>query len=167
MRKVLLSATALLFIIAACSAPVKKTQIRPHQPPISGKDAEILIKGAYQHIGEPYRYGGMTPRGWDCSGFVHGMYKKYLGVSVPRSTGKLFSATIPVDPKNTRPGDLVFFRIRTAKPSHVGIYIGRAKFIHSSTSAGVIISSLREDYYRKHFYCYRRIRQEYLADGRR
>ena len=94
------------------------------------------------------------------------MYKRYLGITIPRSTGKLFSATLNVGPREIRPGDLVFFRIDSAKPSHVGIYMGKGRFIHSSTSAGVIVSNLREDYYRKHFYAYRRIRYEVLADGR-
>jgi cell wall-associated NlpC family hydrolase len=166
MRKLLPIVFIPLFIITACSGPVKRTQTGPPSRPLPGEDAERLLAGAFQHIGEPYRYGGFSSRGWDCSGFVHGMYKRYLGISVPRSTKKLYLATYDVEPRKSRPGDLVFFRFSSAKPSHVGIYMGKAKFIHSSTSAGVIVSSLREDYYRNHFYGYRRIRHEFLAAGR-
>jgi cell wall-associated NlpC family hydrolase len=94
------------------------------------------------------------------------MYRRYLDISLPRDTRSLYSISKSVNPRDTRPGDLVFFRIRTAKPSHVGIYLGRNRFIHASTSSGIIVSGLYEDYYRKHFMGYRRIPNSYLANNR-
>lgn len=158
--------SASLFLLAACSGPAKKPQNEHRPRPTRKSDMKRLLDGAMQHIGEPYRYGGVSSKGWDCSGFVSGMFKYYLGVTLPRDTRGLYVVSKSVNPRDTRPGDLVFFRIGTAKPSHVGIYLGRNRFIHASTSLGVIVSGLYEDYYRKHFLGYRRIPNSYLANNR-
>jgi cell wall-associated NlpC family hydrolase len=153
-------------LFAACSGPVKDPKYRTPARPLPGKDAKTLLSGASNHIGEPYKYGGISSRGWDCSGFVRGMYKRYLGITLPRDTEGQFSASFSVKRNNSRPGDLVFFQIRSNKPSHVGIYAGKNRFIHSSTKRGVIVSNLKEDYYRKYFIGFRRIRFSHLANSR-
>ncbi len=152
--------------MAACSGPVKDPRYDKSARPLPGKDAKILLNGASNHIGEPYAFGGMTSRGWDCSGFVFSMYKRYLRIDIPRNTTALYSASLRIKKKYSRPGDLVFFRIKSQKPSHVGIYIGNDKFIHASTSSGVVISDLREEYYNQYFAGFRRLRFGLLASNR-
>ncbi|UCE67931.1 MAG: C40 family peptidase [Candidatus Zixiibacteriota bacterium] len=166
MRKFILCILPILVVFAACSGPVKDAKYDLPARPLHGKDAKKLLTGASKHIGEPYQYGGVSSKGWDCSGFVHGMFKRYLGVNLPRETGGLYSASVCVRAKNSRPGDLVFFRIESGKPSHVGIYAGNNRFIHSSTSGGVMVSRLSEDYYRQRLIGYRRIRHGFLANSR-
>jgi len=166
MRKSILCFLPVVIFFAACSGPVKDHKYDRPARPLHGKDAKKLLTGASKHIGEPYQYGGISSKGWDCSGFVHGMFKRYLGLNVPRETGGLYSASVRVKAKNSRPGDLVFFKIESRKPSHVGIYIGKNRFIHSSTSSGVIVSNLNESYYRQYFIGFRRIRFGLWANSR-
>lgn len=165
MRKILFY-IALITIVASCSGPVKDYKYNKPARPLPGKEARKLLNGAANHLGEPYSYGGMSSKGWDCSGFVFGMYNRYLGINIPRSTKSLFSSSIRIKRKDSRPGDLVFFKIKTKKPSHVGIYIGKNKFIHASTSNGVTVSYLTEKYYAKYFTGFRRLRFGMLAYGR-
>jgi len=155
-----------LFLSAACSGPVTDPDYNFPARPLPGKDAMKLLKGASRHIGEPYKYGGISSRGWDCSGFVYGMFKKYLRISVPRSTDELISASIGIKPGDSRPGDLVFFKIDSKESDHVGIYIGKNRFIHASNSSGVTVSDLDDRYYGQNFAGFRRIRFGLLAAGR-
>jgi cell wall-associated NlpC family hydrolase len=166
MRKLFFCVLPVLYLLAACSGPVKDPKYHVPARPLPGKDAKILLTGASRHIGEPYRYGGNSSRGWDCSGFVRGMFKRYLEINLPRDTDGLYSASMSIKWQKSRPGDLVFFKIKSSKPSHVGIYAGKNRFIHSSTKRGVIVSNLKEDYYRKYFIGFRRIRFSHLANSR-
>ncbi|WP_353572503.1 NlpC/P60 family protein [Candidatus Albibeggiatoa sp. nov. BB20] len=116
-----------------------------------------MIKSAKKYLGYPYVYGGTTPRGFDCSGFVVYNSKK-AGISyVPRTAHQQYkhTATTPVSRKNLKPGDLVFFHSRNNRKriGHVGIYIGDDKFIHARAKGpkDVTITSLNNSYYRKHF----------------
>lgn len=110
-----------------------------------------LISTAKKYIGTPYRYGGTTSRGFDCAGFTQVVYKSQ-GISVPRSSVGQAGAGSKVSKSELNTGDLVIFSgTYKAGPSHTGIYIGNGDFIHSSSSRGVTISNLNENYYRKHF----------------
>ena len=101
-------------------------------------------------VGTPYRYGGNTPRGFDCSGLVHYSYAS-VGMNIPRTTAGQWADLTPVDKQNLRTGDLLFFSI-SGKISHVGMYLGDSRFVHApSTGKTVSIASLRSDYYRKAF----------------
>jgi cell wall-associated NlpC family hydrolase len=104
---------------------------------------------AVSELGTPYRYGGSTPRGFDCSGLVYYAYYK-SGIRVPRSTMAQYRHARPVALKNLQPGDLVFFRFAHRSVSHVGIYAGNARFIHAP-SRGQVVSydSLNDPYWRK------------------
>ncbi len=106
----------------------------------------------YEWLGTRYRFGGETKRGVDCSGFTGIMYEKVYKRTLPRDSRSMFKMTNPISRSEMKEGDLLFFRIRRGQVSHVGIYIGENKFVHASTSQGVIISDLREDYYRRYFY---------------
>jgi len=103
---------------------------------------------ALQQVGVPYRYGGATPNGFDCSGLVQYSYSR-VGKSVPRTTKALWKNAQPVSRDQMRAGDLLFFNI-AGKMSHVGMYIGDDRFVHApSTGKVVSVASLRSDYYRK------------------
>lgn len=104
-------------------------------------------------IGTPYRFGGSTVSGTDCSGFVHRLYNEVYKINVPRtSSASLMATTSRVSKGNLREGDLVFFNInnrRGGRASHVGVYLKDGRFAHATTQNGVIISSLSEPYYRR------------------
>lgn len=153
MRKLIL--LAVIFAFIACSGPARRVETVPQ--PLAKKSAGHLISEANRHIGEPYRYGGTNSHGWDCSGFVRAIYNRSLSLQLPRSSEEMHDLGVEIPLSKGRAGDLVFFNINSKKPSHVGIYIGGRNFVHVSTSLGVIVSSLEEDYYRKHFLGLRRL----------
>ncbi len=101
-------------------------------------------------IGSPYRWGGATPAGFDCSGLVYYTYRK-AGLEVPRTSQQQFHAAQPVPIASAEPGDLVFFGQR-GRISHVGIYIGDEQFIHAPESGRTVtVASLSDGYYRARF----------------
>jgi cell wall-associated NlpC family hydrolase len=108
-----------------------------------------------QWIGTPHRMGGTFRKGIDCSGFVQRMYKDIYQQNIPRSTALQVRVGEPINKNQLRPGDLVFFKIAFKGP-HVGIYLGSEEFAHASTSKGVMISSLEEDYWRDCYWTARR-----------
>lgn len=114
---------------------------------------------ALQYLGCPYVYGGSSPSGFDCSGFVRYVLSQ-MGISVNRTATAQLSNGTPVSRSELQPGDLVFFSNTgsTTKASHVGIYIGNNQFIHASTpSTGVIIDSLSNSYHSSIYMCARRV----------
>lgn len=109
------------------------------------------------YLGVPYQYGGDTKSGTDCSGLVAQVYRKYAGFNLPRSTKKLYQLVKQVEQDDLAYGDLVFFSDGWFSVSHVGIYIGEGRFVHSAKSSGVIVSSLNENYYRRRYRGARRV----------
>jgi len=105
-----------------------------------------LTTTAYQYIGIPYVYGGTSTNGFDCSGFTQRVYKD-LGYSLNRTSGSQYQQGSSVSKSNLQPGDLVFYNTSGAGVSHVGIYMGDGKFVHSATSSGVKVSRLSESYW--------------------
>lgn len=113
--------------------------------------ANKLIAEAHKVIGTPYRAGGTTPKGFDCSGFVGYTYKK-VGVSLPRSSGAMYKKGKPVSLKQLAPGDLLFFKTSKHKGiSHVAIYIGNGRMIHVTSSKGVKVDSIHQSYWKQRF----------------
>lgn len=106
----------------------------------------------YEWLGTRYRYGGESKKGIDCSGFTGIIYENVYKRSLPRDSRSMYKMTKPISREEMKEGDLLFFRIRRGQVSHVGVYLGNNKFVHASTTQGVIISDLREDYYRRYFY---------------
>jgi hypothetical protein len=101
-----------------------------------------LVQLAQHFIGLPYVYGGSTPSGFDCSGFVQWLYKQQ-GISLPRTTYQQYGRGLPIPRNSLRPGDIVFFESTGKGPGHEGLYIGNGKFIESPhTGASIRISSL-------------------------
>jgi len=109
------------------------------------------------YLGSPYKLGGETKTGMDCSGLVVAVYRQYAGFKLPHDTQKLFKLVKRVDKENLSYGDLVFFSDGWFGISHVGIYIGSGKFVHTSPELGVIISPLDEDYFSKRYAGARRV----------
>ena len=108
-------------------------------------------------VGKPYRYGGSSPKGFDCSGLVSYSYAK-SGVQVSRETSTLRRQATQVRANAMRRGDLVFFDQEGKKYSHVGIYLGDGRFVHAPSSGGrVRTDSLETDYWRRHFVEARRL----------
>ncbi len=125
---------------------------RPLKPWKNEEERGILVKVAKSFAGAPYRYGGESVRGLDCSAFVKKMYEIFE-VQLPRSAREQFCYGPRVEKENLLTGDLVFFKTkRYAKyPTHVGIYIGEDKFIHASSvlKRGVKVDHLTDSYFRR------------------
>ncbi len=110
-----------------------------------------VVQTAKRYLGVPYRYGGESPDGFDCSGFVMYVYDRN-GLRLPRGTVEQYRAGRPVSRRSLGPGDLLFFSIRGGKISHVGIYAGGESFIHAPRSGKrVSLARLDNDYWRKRY----------------
>ena len=135
-----------LLLLGACSSPYK-TPVS-HDPARAEQVAEL----ARTMVGTPYRYGGLNPKtGFDCSGLVYFSHRS-VGYTLPRTSQAQYRKTQPVDRDDLIPGDLVFFRLRPRKISHVGIYLGSDRFVHAPSSGKTVrINSLDDPYWDKHF----------------
>jgi cell wall-associated NlpC family hydrolase len=128
----------------------------------AGPDAGGLhpfVRVASRYMGTPYVWGGDSKYGFDCSGFIIRVMQDLGYKALPHSAAEQFNYGIPVAKANLKPGDLVFFA-NTYKPgiSHVGIFIGRHRFIQAaSTLKGTITSDIRDPYYAAHYAGARRL----------
>lgn len=121
----------------------------PSRGTTAPRGAAAITSLARQYLGVPYVWGGTSPAGFDCSGFVYYIFGR-CGVALPRAADGQFYGGIPVD--RPQPGDLVFFSTYEQGPSHVGIYLGGGEFIHASSGAGcVTITPLADPFYRARY----------------
>jgi len=120
---------------------------------------ERVLMEVVRYLNTPYAYGGDSKSGIDCSAFTQRVYSDCLSYNLPRTTVQQYSEGIEINSiKNLKFGDLVFFNTRRlTKPGHVGIYLGEGLFAHASSSKGVIVSSVKADYYSSRFMGGRRI----------
>jgi cell wall-associated NlpC family hydrolase len=115
------------------------------------KRGEELAAYALAMRGVRYRYGGATPDGFDCSGLVFYAHRR-LGLSVPRTSRDQAEAAEGVKPRKLRRGDLVFFKIASSRVNHVGIYVGKHRFVHApGAGKPVTINSLDDEFYAESF----------------
>lgn len=132
----------------ASSAPSKTSS--PSSAETGGLAGKV-ISTAKKYLGVPYVWGGATPSGFDCSGFIQYIYAQH-GITLPRTTAEQYGAGASIAKASLKPGDLVFFETYKAGPSHVGIYLGDNQFIHASSGSGkVMVSNLTSSYYTEHY----------------
>ena len=118
--------------------------------------ADQLIATAKKYIGVPYLWGGTTPSGFDCSGFLQYVFRQN-GLSLLRTSKQQYTMGVYVAKNQLQKGDLVFFQTGSNGISHVGMYIGNDQFIHASSSNGVTISNLSSSYWVRTYYGARRV----------
>lgn len=178
--------TLTLFILNACagpsqkarvvapSAPVQATVPQPEPPPkhvvkkpVQPAPAELIKTALYEQHEEwrytPYRLGGLSKRGIDCSGFVYTTLRSRFGLDdIPRTAQSMASLGDVIPREQVQPGDLVFFKTNSSRTRwHVGIYVDDQQFLHASTSRGVIMSNLDDPYWRSSFQQARRLLSHY------
>jgi cell wall-associated NlpC family hydrolase len=106
---------------------------------------------AKRYLGVRYRWGGTTPRAFDCSGFMQYVFAR-MGVALPRTTFDMYAIGAAVPTPELRAGDLVFFQTVSRGPSHAGIYLGDGRFIHASSGyRGVVITPMSQPYYQARY----------------
>lgn len=161
----LCSAVVFLLFLSSCSSLKKRKR---EEARLSTAQKELLAKyekmvgselsakdaALYEYIdawwGVPHKIGGNDKSGVDCSGFIVRLYDEVYGKSVPRTTEDLFLAARAIDTAKMITGDLVFITFQGRKKvSHVGVYLQDGKFVHASTSKGVRIDFMRDNYYKK------------------
>lgn len=113
----------------------------------ASEKAQKLWQVFERYRGTPYEYGGTSPNGFDCSGFILTAYREGLGKRLPRTTTQMLASGDVVHPGEIKPGDVVFFQIG-GKEQHAGIYMGGDRFIHASSSTGVTLSSISGYYWK-------------------
>jgi cell wall-associated NlpC family hydrolase len=136
--------------IAASPDPAKLLREEPvTEPPENGLDS--LTEVAYSYLATPYRFGGSSHQGIDCSSFVRNVFRE-LNIELPRTAREQYRLGAQVDPDELQSGDLLFFRTYAKYPSHVGIYLGDHKMIHASPrSRRVVITNVDAPYFRSRF----------------
>lgn len=181
MKKIIL-ATALFFSVLAVQAQTKSVPTEAADKPadeqeslakdylsqimhvaVSATSNMKLFNFVYEWIGTPYRFGGSTKKGIDCSAFTKQLYNQVFNLDIKRSSRDIFSMVSPVKKDELKEGDLVFFKIRSRSISHIGIYLGDNKFAHASMR-GVAISNLDDAYYSRYFYKGGRVLQAFKKE---
>jgi lipoprotein Spr len=134
----------------------RSSQRYPNVTP-PGVDRDRVLLEIVSMLGVPYRLGGNSQSGIDCSGFTSHVYTRAVERQIPRVTRSQYGVGADVAKSDLQFGDLVFFNTTGRTPSHVGIYIEDDLFAHASVSYGVTISSLESTYYRKRYVGARRV----------
>jgi cell wall-associated NlpC family hydrolase len=147
--------------VAPTPAPSARASAQPTASPAAapvaaapaGNRGQAIVTTAQRYLGVPYVYGGTTPAGWDCSGFVGYVYKEAAGISLPRSAAQQYRVGTKIPIGQEQAGDIVFFS-DTFGPgiTHDGIALGDGRFIHArSEGYGTVISSLTDAYWSQHY----------------
>lgn len=158
-RRIFIFSAAVL-ALAACGGSPKKPSARPsakiktvrisHIPQDEG--GRELMLHSMDLVGTPYRWGGSSESGFDCSGMVQYVYKNALNVNLPRTSREMAAASRSISPAKLQTGDLVFFNTSGKGISHVGLYLGKGEFLHAPRSgSSVKTERLDHPYYAKRF----------------
>lgn len=139
-------------LLIGCSAPA----YHPSNDLLTPAQRDQLITTARSYLGTPYKYGGQSVDGFDCSGLIRTVFGEAVGVKLPRTVRGIYKATVEVSPGSVFPGDIVFFRINGGDIDHVGLILDQHRFLHAAESSGVVISNFDDDYYRHLIFCVRR-----------
>ncbi|KWU54537.1 endopeptidase [Priestia megaterium] len=131
----------------SATAPSPSKPVPPSNA--STSSASKLINTGKKYIGVKYVWGGTTPSGFDCSGFLDYVYKEALGIKLPRTVADIYKVGVSV--KSPSVGDLVFFETYKPGPSHAGIYLGNGQFLQAGSSTGVTISSMSNSYWSQRY----------------
>ena len=143
---------AILLVLVGCSSA-------PRQVALQQDGVQAALQQQYLQLrGTPYRIGGLDRRGIDCSGFVYRTFEELYDLRLPRTTEEQVELGEKVRRERLQVADLVFFKTGW-RTRHVGIYIGEGQFLHASTSRGVVISSLDNPYWKRHYWTSRRLPQ--------
>lgn len=136
------------------------TQLEQVRQNVTDRASDLVVT-AMGFLGVPYKRGGNNAEsGFDCSGFVRAMYEQTVGLLLPRRANEQAAATQTIDKTDLQPGDLVFFNTMRRAFSHVGIYVGDGKFIHSpKPGAEVRVEDMRLSYWQRRFDGARRVAQ--------
>lgn len=162
-KKMLVALLLILSVVSSQAQSEKKTTADPDNlakdyfsqimgVAVSATSNVKLYQFVYDWLGTPYRLGGDTERGIDCSGFAYQLYDKVFNTVIGNNSRNIFSMVNPVNKEELKEGDLVFFKINSRAISHVGVYLGNDKFAHASSSRGVMISNLNEAYWKRYYY---------------
>ncbi len=133
-----------LLCLLLCLGGCATSPSRPVKPTLPG---HLVAREATRLTGIPYRYGGESPRGFDCSGLVYYVHRR-LGIMVPRTAEEQWQKCRKV--RSTRPGDLVFFRPPKQK-IHVGIYLGQGRFVHAPATGKQVRIEPLNSYWRRYY----------------
>jgi murein DD-endopeptidase len=146
-----LALALLLPALAACAGAPTADRRADSSPRLAAAEHALAM------VGKPYRYGGYTPAGFDCSGLVHYSFRR-AGLDLPRDTRSLRDEGTGIDRRTLSRGDLVFFDQEGKKSSHVGIYLGGGEFVHAPSTGGrVRVDRIDARYWQQHFSTARRI----------
>lgn len=140
-----------LWALAGCSTPPYQDtdEYRTADDPGMSATRHHVVRIAADQIGTPYRYGGNSRRGFDCSGLVQFAHHQ-AGIEIPRTTTAQWTAASTPDRRHLLPGDLLFFGMGEKKDRHVGIYEGRGVFIHAPSSGKQVSRASLDDPYWQH-----------------
>jgi cell wall-associated NlpC family hydrolase len=156
------------FYLAACSSiphSSPETMVSANAMTASGDLVDMtdhaqvrrqLLQQLSEWQGVPYRYGGLTKQGVDCSGFIYLTFAEEFGIRIPRTTQYQALKGKVIEQFDLLPGDLVFF-LTGYNQRHIGIYVGKKQFIHTSSSRGVMLSRLDNPYWQSAYWHSRRI----------
>lgn len=147
-----------VLMLAACASAPPGPGSGPGEvmPPVEALTAPagvglVIVRTAESAIGAPYRYGGATPQGFDCSGLTQFAYRS-AGISIPRTAAAQQQAAARVQLDALQPGDLVFFATGRNAADHVGVYSGQGRFVHAPSSGrAVSFGYLADPWYAAHF----------------